>query len=160
MWWPRTTLPWKKFHHSFLIFDLPEEKYGHHTALVWHGPKAAHCKVVLRFGRFEKEIADAELLGEIRMSRPYGMDSLEKDVNSNISQPVHLLGYKFQTEDHTGKELFDALKAYRKELRGGDVDAVAVYLVEVVTRRECLLFDGKKSSLPSGYLTYYTGKAS
>ncbi|KAJ7256504.1 hypothetical protein B0H12DRAFT_1070704 [Mycena haematopus] len=152
MWWPRLKLPFGSkqqflFGHSFLIFDLPEEKYGHHTALVWHSPKMAHYKVVARFGRFEKEIAEAELLGEIRMSRPYSMDRLEKDADS----VQRMYGCA------EGRDLFDALKTHRKELRGEDVGTVGVYLVEVMTRRADLLFNGNKSSLPSGYLTSEDG---
>ncbi|KAJ7311436.1 hypothetical protein DFH08DRAFT_897620 [Mycena albidolilacea] len=136
--------------HMFLIFDLPEEKYGHHTALVWHRPKQTYRKVVAHFGRFEKEIMNAEFLGEVRMSRPYAGDELEEDAIA--ADP------RAGWDGCGGVKVFEALKKHRERLQGEDVAPVAVYLVKVRTKRGNLLYDGDKSHLPSGYLTFYPGK--
>jgi hypothetical protein len=135
----------ERFDHTFLVFALPEEKYGHHTALVWHRPKETYRRVVAHFGRFEKEITNAEFLGEVRMARPYAGDALEEDAAT--------VDPRAGWDDRDGVIVFEALKKYREGLRGGDVAPVAVYLVKVRTKRENLLYDGDKSYLPSGYLT-------
>ncbi|KAF7338009.1 hypothetical protein MVEN_02024800 [Mycena venus] len=147
----------EKFSHDFLVLAIPEEKYGHHTALVWHGPKQSYHKVVARFGRMEREIANAELLGEIRMSRPYEMDQLERDADS-LTKGMTFAGPTANSHHEYARHLFTKLKDHREGLKGESVVLVAVYMVEVRTNRENVLFDGQKASLPSGYLTYYTGR--
>ncbi|KAJ7161738.1 hypothetical protein C8R46DRAFT_1105349 [Mycena filopes] len=145
---PKLDLDWfrppfgEKYYHDFLLFAVPEEKYGHHTAVVWHEPKNVFRKVVAVFGRMEKEIAGAELLGDILMKRPYQWDELEKAPR----------------EGHwtDGGRVFQFLQRKTGNLQGENVVPVAVYLVKVKTNRKSLLYDGQKSSLPSGYLTYVT----
>ncbi|KAJ6490597.1 hypothetical protein C8R47DRAFT_1071001 [Mycena vitilis] len=127
--------------HEFLVFAVPEEKYGHHTALVWHQPKRTYRKVVATFGRMEKEIVNAELLGEIRMPRPYAWDELED---------ASAAGMEHYSKKEAGQGLFDRLKKLTEESKG---IPVAVYLVKVRTNRDDLLFDGQNATLPSGYLT-------
>ncbi|KAJ6531313.1 hypothetical protein B0H19DRAFT_1082242 [Mycena capillaripes] len=144
--WPLSLL---KYNHEFLVFGVPEEKYGHHTALVWHKPKDSYRKAVAVFGRMEKEIAKAELLGEIRMSRPYAWDELEEDATSLDRNWVKGAG--------GGTRVFEQLEKHTKNLKGESIIPVAVYLVKVKTNRRHLLFDGQKATLPSGYLTFYTG---
>jgi hypothetical protein len=61
---PAFSLPFgQKFNHNFLVLNIPEEKYRHHTVLVWHSPKKRFCKVVARFRYMEKEIANAGAVG-------------------------------------------------------------------------------------------------
>ncbi|KAK7038063.1 hypothetical protein R3P38DRAFT_2904216 [Favolaschia claudopus] len=136
-----------KVKHQFLVFDFPQEKYGHHTALVWHEPKNKYCMVVARFGRMRKEIADAEFLGEIDLRTPHASD-VEDQANA------------LDTHYMTAKSLFEELA--RSGQRGNKLalGTAAVYLVQVRTRHFRLLYDGSKASLPSGYLTFYTGKSS
>jgi hypothetical protein len=133
----------KKYDHEFLVLGVPEEKYGHHTALVWHQPKKTYRKVVAVFGRMEKEIADADILGEIRLSNSW--DELETNATSLDANWVKGRG--------SGERLFEKLVKHTKELKGENIISVAVYLVKVRTNRKTLLFDEQKSSLPSGYLT-------
>ncbi|KAJ7803329.1 hypothetical protein B0H14DRAFT_1641050 [Mycena olivaceomarginata] len=63
---PALLLSMARVDHTFLVFALPAEKYGHHTALIWHRPKDTYGRVVgAHFGRrFEKkEITNAGFLG-------------------------------------------------------------------------------------------------
>ncbi|KAF7337993.1 hypothetical protein MVEN_02023200 [Mycena venus] len=143
----------RKYKQEFLIFGVPEEKYGHHTAFVWHEPKKTYRKVVATFGRMEKEIADADFLGQIRMMTTSSWDKLEKEANSLSSD------WTMTAKRAGGKRLFAGLRERMEEgVKEEGAALVAVYLVKVKTTREHLLFDGKKASLPSGYLTYYMAK--
>ncbi|KAJ7096487.1 hypothetical protein C8R43DRAFT_264038 [Mycena crocata] len=139
------------YHHHFLIFAVPEDRYGHHTILVPHKPRNSYRKVVAVFRRMEEEIANAELLGEIRMKKPYQWDEMEHSAK--------VAGVKtWSLTPECGRGLYEKLREQRQSLNGDDVISVAVYLAEVQTNRPDLLFDGQEASLPSGYLTYYTAR--
>ncbi|KAJ7074143.1 hypothetical protein C8F01DRAFT_1099396 [Mycena amicta] len=141
----------RQFYHEFFLLDVPEEKYGQHIALVYHKPKGTFRKVVAVFGRMEKEISAAKCIGSVSLWYPFDntWEELEKDANwckSNASTGTD------------AAEIFRLLQRRRSEsLREGssvvDVD-VAVYLVKVKTTRKDVLYDGDKTSLPRGYLTY------
>ncbi|KAJ7137695.1 hypothetical protein C8R44DRAFT_975697 [Mycena epipterygia] len=141
----------EEYYHEFLVLSVPEEKYGHHTVLVWHWPKQCYRKVVAVFGRMEKPIANAELLGQIRMRTPYPWDGLEGDATTSAKASTFIKGT-------SAKPVFAKLEEQTRDLKGEDVVPVAVYLAKVKTNRRQLLYDGPESSLPEGYLTFYMGK--
>lgn len=152
---------------EFLVFGVPQEKFGHYTALVYHPPKQAFRVVVCRFGRMAKEIADAELLGEIRMRRPYAWDEVEEAtevfvelktkpqvVAASADGRLSAVNTRYMGDPQLdGEGLFTILRRQNQDLQGKDVAPVAVYLVKVVTNRKGLLFDGEDATLPPGYLT-------
>ncbi|KAJ7137698.1 hypothetical protein C8R44DRAFT_847812 [Mycena epipterygia] len=152
--------------HEFLVFGVPEDKYGHHTVLVHHPPTNTFRKVVAVFGRMQEDIAKAQLLGEIRMRKPYAWEELEQVANppnqlQRAGKPpidIYITGLDCAAESTFGK-----LEEYarRQDLRRGDgenVVPVAVYLAKVTTNRSQLLYDGPESNLPEGYLTFYTAR--
>lgn len=147
------------YQHEFLIFGVPEDRYGYHTVLAFHQPKYAYRKVVATFGRLEGAMANAELVGEIYMRRPYAWEDIERAMKPPSQLPregrppvdIFITGLGC-----AGESLFKRLKAYTQRPQGDDVIPVAVYLAKVRTNRVDLLFDGSGSSLPEGYLTFYT----